>query len=121
MAASRRASWRVREGGEVTSTPLAGCRQAGSALGFGYARLRPGESLASGEGGVNFLATDAKSGQRLWTEVGGAGSRIYERTRSSERPFTFGGGGVANGGGMKYGGPTNGQENGAANGAYHVD
>ena len=34
------ASWRQREGSEVVATPVVGCRQQGSSVGFAYARLR---------------------------------------------------------------------------------
>ena len=88
------ASWRVRNGAEVVSTPLVGCRQHG-ALGFGYAKLPKGASLGASAEGIDFHATDPKSGQRLWTEVGEVNSRIYERTNRS---------GVA-GGGVPAGGP----------------
>ena len=101
------ASWRVKEGAQVVATPLVGCRQRGSHAGFGYARLRVGESLPpSGGEGVDFHATDAISGQRLWTECAGVGSRIYERTRNagpaSAQSFAFG---AANGGGGTAGAP----------------
>ena len=110
------ASWRtVRDAGGahgtpslVEATPMVGCRQQGSSIGFGYACLRLGESLASGIDGVNFHATDPTSGQRIWTELGN-GSRIYERTRpasaGSGPSFSFGGlnGGVPNGHGMGHG------------------
>ena len=73
------ASWRQREGESVLATPVMGCRQQGSSVGFAYARLRRGESLSSSEG-VNFMATDPVSGQRVWTELG-LNSKIYERTQ----------------------------------------
>ena len=73
------ASWRQREGESVLATPVMGCRQQGSSVGFAYARLRRGESLSSSEG-VNFMATDPISGQRVWTELG-LNSKIYERTQ----------------------------------------
>ena len=75
-----RASWRVKDegAGQVVSTPLVGCRQQGSAVGFAYARLRKGESL-SGVEGVDFSSEDAVSRQRLWTETE-SGSRIFQRT-----------------------------------------
>jgi len=60
---------------KVLATPLVGCRQQGSSVGFAYARLRCGESLSSSEG-VNFMATDPVSGQRMWTELG-HGSKVY--------------------------------------------
>ena len=34
------ASWRQHEGSEVVATPVVGCRQQGSSVGFAYARLR---------------------------------------------------------------------------------
>ena len=83
-------SWRRREGDEsVRATPLVGCRQQGSAVGFAYAKLARGDSLVpSGEGGIHFGATDPTSGQRLWTEVAPS---VYERTRSAGgATFTFG-------------------------------
>ena len=88
------ASWRVREGRDVISTPLIGCRQQGSVVGFGYARLRRGEKLTMSEdgGGVDFQATDPVSGQRIWTEVGGPSSNIYERTHRQNEAFSFGAG-----------------------------
>ena len=73
------ASWRQREGNEVVATPVVGCRQQGSSVGFAYARLRCGESLSSSEG-VNFMATDPVSGQRMWTELG-HNSKVYEQTQ----------------------------------------
>ena len=73
------ASWRQREGNEVVATPVVGCRQQGSSVGFAYARLRCSESLSSSEG-VNFMATDPVSGQRMWTELG-HNSKVYEQTR----------------------------------------
>merc|ERR1711965_898028 len=86
-------SWRTRDAAEGASTPLVGCRQQG-ALGFGYAKLPKGATLGAGPDGVNFHAADPVSGQRLWTEVGDASSRIYERTRRA----AANGGGAANGG-----------------------
>jgi len=83
-------SWRRREGDEsVRATPLVGCRQQGSAVGFAYAKLARGDSLVpSGEGGIHFGATDPPSGQRLWREVAPS---VYERTRSAGgATFTFG-------------------------------
>ena len=71
---------------EIVSTPVLGCHQQGSTLGFAYAHLRPGERLPTSEQGVDFQATDPASGQRTWTEVG-VSSRVYERTqRTSVRP-----------------------------------
>lgn len=93
------ASWHQRDdsGAHVRATPIVGCHQQGSTVGFAYAKLRRGESLAGAEG-VNFHATDPTSGQRVWTEVGGTNSNIYEKTRA-ERGFSFGNGagGAANG------------------------
>ena len=114
------ASWRQREGDQVLATPIVGCRQQGSSVGFAYARLRCGESLSSSDG-VNFMAADPVSGQRMWTELG-HGSKVYEQTQRDTagsaaqapggfhfgaragRPFQFGGdmgpfpnGGKANG------------------------
>ena len=61
------------------------------------------------------------SGQRLWTEVGDANSRIYERTRSA----AANGGGAANGvsrngyGGFAFGGPSQAHNvNGASSPGY---
>lgn len=83
------ASWRKREAEAVVATPLLACRQPGSSVGFAYARLRRGESLAVSEGPVDFTALDPASSQRLWTETS-AGSRIFERTsRSSSGGFSF--------------------------------
>tara|TARA_B110001452_G_C15222566_1_gene423803 strand:+ start:156 stop:1850 length:1695 start_codon:yes stop_codon:yes gene_type:complete len=93
------ASWRQLDGEEVTSTPLAGCRQSGSAVGFGYALLRRGESVGAGDG-VDFGAADPVSGQKLWTETAPS-ARIYERTQRGG-----GGGGGAARGGFNFGGAT---------------
>lgn len=74
----------------MRATPLVGCRQQGSAVGFAYAKLARGDSLvASAEGGVHFGATDPTSGQRLWTELA---PRVYERTPRSAggQAFNFG-------------------------------
>ena len=83
-------SWRTCDGGGshgaaaamVVDTPLVGCRQHGSAVGFAYARLRPGERLMPGKP-VDFLEV-APNGQHVWTQVNDAGSpAIYEKTATS--------------------------------------
>ena len=109
------ASWRVVDGEEVLSTPLTGCRQSGSAVGFGYALLRRGESVGAGDG-VNFGAADPVSGQKLWTETAPS-SRIYERTQRGGAAcggFHFGAAAAKGGGG---GGATPGGANGSGGGA----
>lgn len=78
-----RASWRTKERGlgadTVLATPVVGCRQQGSAVGFAYARLRVGEKLAQGQP-IDFTAVNP-SGQSVWTRVNEQGSPpIYERT-----------------------------------------
>ena len=122
------AAQRVREGAEVVSTPLVGCRQMGSQIGFGYARLRVGEPLNAKHGeGIDFLARDS-SGQRVWQECE-EGSKIYERVRrgpAHAQDFRFGANGHANGHAsgapFAFGGAGGGM--GAANGhhrAHNVD
>jgi stage III sporulation protein SpoIIIAA len=87
------ASWRQRRGEVATATPLVACRQQGSTVGFAYAQLAAGDSLSIADG-IDFHAVDTSSGQRIWTELGRAGSRIYERTARAAAgppPPTFGG------------------------------
>ena len=68
------------------STPIAGCRQRGSQIGFAYAHLQKGERRLSSP---DFGATDELTKEREWMVIDNGSPTIYARIKAGSVPNGF--------------------------------